>query len=250
MKRLVSYLVFLFAGFAAWAQEAPSAPAATPLPKGPLLAFAPEYSSWVTVRGDASLLVKKVNAPSSGNAELKRVKRVQTVKTGAIRYILTIGGDGLRSEIWCQGSLQVFKGAEWGGKPLVIDARSVRSPLDFSKTDFPECAWISETYYQGMRRVLDRDCMVFIKTAGNDPRPAPGTMPDEVSQDGPRGKLQAYVDLQTRLPILLVEGESVTTYEFGLAPTAMLTFPIDVQAAIDEKRILVEKLTARPPRPF
>lgn len=249
MKRLIPCLLFLFAGFAAWAQQVPSTPAPSTLPKGPLLANAPEYSIWVTVRGDASLLPKKGAAPSSGKAEPKLVKRVQTIKAGPVRYILTIGVDGKRSESWCKGNMQIFKGAEWGDKPVATNARSIRHPLDFSKTDFPECAWISESCYQGIRKVLDRDCMVFLKGSGDSQSPSKANA-EEASLDGPKGKVQACIDLQTRLPVLLVEGDAVTTYEFGPTPAAILTLPADVQAAIEEKRRVVERLTSRPPRPF
>jgi len=165
MKRSAIYFMILLAGSSAWAQE--TAPAVPPLPAGPLIKRAPEFSQWAatTIAQAAS---KGEEAPGGGAAKPKVLQRVQVTKTGPIRWLVTIEPTGNRLEAWCKGSLQIFMRPEWK-EPMLSDASDRDNPmrLDFSKTDFPGFEWISASNYKGIRKVDGRERIVFAGKRGS-----------------------------------------------------------------------------------
>ena len=75
------------------------------------------------------------------------------------------------------------------------------------------------------------------------PAPPP---PDPESLKVP---VAAYVDLETRLPSMLVAGDDTSTFAFGPAPTAPLDPPKEVKDVTEKFMQRAKRLLTRPAKP-
>ncbi|MFV0338297.1 MAG: hypothetical protein ACK5LK_08665, partial [Chthoniobacterales bacterium] len=145
--------------------------------------------------------------------------RTIITKTKPLYHEQTIFSSGSKSDIWYTGD--VFLTVNDGADPLINfkNEKNKGRITDYSKTDFPAFSWISKKNFIGIQKVLGRDCLVFrakIKKEADDP------LIDTI----------ACVDLQSRLPVAM-QGDITQYYQFGPAPTAMLTLPPNVQKVAD-----------------
>ena len=191
-----------------------------PIPTGQLLKRAPDFSQWVI----SYFPIVNKGAGQAGKPEVS--KRVFITKTGPIRQVITVESNGNRTELWFKGEMEIVCLAAWKN-PWITEAHDPHNPfpMDFSKTDFPECHWISARNYKGIQKVQDRDCIVFgdqLTVTSETPHTNPSaTTPPEVSQYN----VSAYVDLETRLPVIEATPGETVTYQFAPPPQAMLAFP-------------------------
>lgn len=227
------------------------------LPPGPLLQQrAPEFSRWTIFSKPTAKNAEEQNK-SSGNAAKNPSPngdpKFSVIKTGNITRVIYFDDAKQPWNIWCFDSSVI---AVWpDGKNVGIAARPSRpdayNPLfmDFSKSDFQGFEWISEKNFVGIRDVLGRKCLVFRDTIK---RTAPGMQsddPDPASASFENGVV-ASVDLETRLPVTLVNENGLFVYQFYDAPTAMQTLPGNVQAVVDQQKLAAQAVARRPSRPF
>ena len=251
-------LLLLAAAPVAWAQEAAPSPVMPPLPQGPLLKRAPDFSQWV-ITCDSPAEKTAGREPAPGKVEAakpKAHKEVQVTKAGPIRRVVTVEPDGSRSEVWCKGSVQALVRPEWK-YPVLADKTDRDAPenqwrLDYSKTDFPGCEWVSATNYKGIQKLDGRDCIVFqdqMVAATEDAATHPASS-EEKASGGNQFALSAYIDMETRLPVRVISGGEVANYKFGPAPQAMLEIPANIREAIEARDTTIKKATSMPPTPF
>jgi len=225
---------------------APS-PSVPPLPPGPLLKRAPDYSTWtVTFKGN----VIEETAPSAtattgegGKKEKEPVLSVSTVvKTGTTIVEQNVEANGQRHQIWhysgarivpAPGTSNPMIGSDFGGGDIFS--------INFASTDFAGLDWLSKKTYAGIVKYEGNDCIVFKGTVSplsvrakvdeqadiqlakdfGQPHAAPVMVP-----------AVACIDLATRLPVFVQFGQEKRTYQYGTPPTSPLTLPPDLAAPL------------------
>ena len=237
---------------------------ATPpeLPPGPLLNKAPEFAQWTITTKPAATPAdsepaeaestpdrspsptprhRQKSADSTGKKTAPPVERTTVVtKTQSLRHEETSAGAEPKMQKWCVPDMQVT--IDGSTAPVVsLPGNAADSDyVDYSKTDFPGFEWISNRNFTGARKVLGQDCLIFedqpvAKKKGSG-EPVPSTA-------------VAAINSATRLPVSLQTGEETQTYEFGLAPTAMLALPPDVQAVVEQWRKTMSQSALMPAKP-
>jgi hypothetical protein len=231
------------------AAEPPVAPAAGTakpvLPKGPLLAKAPEFASWVVIHqysDPRKAAPKKAEGQAAGAGfEMARPTQVTFVKTRNILRVETQDELGQTWNRWCQGDAHLVVLPR--GKGLVAcEGQDLLSPYyeDYESAPFPGFQWISAENFAGIENVQSRPCLVFRgEVAGLDLlKPGDANMIRSMMAEGQpvaggvpgKKPAVAMVDLETRLPVALeVAGES-RQYTFLAPPGVLLSFPKEVQA--------------------
>lgn len=191
-----------------------------PYPGGPAIQLrAPDFSRWTvtvnpkkipTAAGESSEGEGKEGgaAQKAGFAE-----RTLITKSKAIMHEQVVGSKGALREKWCLGEYQYpLTGAKDARvvpytKSSFTGAINPARYTDYTVTDFPGFEWITPERYNGLKKVMGRDCIVY-------------------SLDG----TVAYVSLEHRLPVGLLKADKTLIYEFQSAPQIMLTPPPAVVA--------------------
>jgi len=246
------------------AQQAAPSPTLPPLPPGPLLKRAPDYSTWtVTCQGHAAEARPSVKpATTEGKPKDKEAVTIAStvVKTGSTILELNADTDGKRKEIWHIGGLMVMKQPD-AAEPTVwpdtvqADIYSV----NFAAVDFAGLDWISATTYSGMAKYQGRDCIQF---TGEVSPLNPKAREEEAIAIGqaiafgqpvpPETKVTAvaYIDLETRLPLVVTFGNEKRIYQYGTPPAAELTLPPELENAVKEREKQLKRLSTAPARAY
>lgn len=176
------------------------------------------------------------------------------VKTGSTILEKNVDAQGNRQEIWHVKGLRVMKLSDnphplvcpdfWGG-----DIQSI----NFAVSDFAGLDWISATTYKGIKKYQGRDCILFngqvsplnaaqrkqesieIESAKAWGRP----VPEEVKVPA-----VAYIDLETRLPLLVTFGGEKQIYQYGAPPTSPLPLPAELAAPVKAYAQRMQRLSA------
>lgn len=236
MKKTSIFAIFLSLAVALHLQQkASGAEAPPPLPSGPLLNRAPDFSQWsvTTVNGTA----KSKDAEKTGEKAQGDQNDMQSTvtKTKKIYHIQSVDGLGGRSDKWSVDGFQVsfLPNTQFP----IISAPGITGGgyyTDFSNTDFSGFEWISASNYTGVQKVSGIDCYIF---KSNIKLPHTDGLTEAT----------AALDVKTRLPLSLVLGAAVTTYQYGSAPTAMLVPPANVKDLADKWQKRMQQASAMPP---
>ena len=255
---VVVYSFIIVAASAAWAQEATPPPTIPPLPPGPLLKRAPDFSQWgITYDSPADKAAGHGSAPGKSEAaKPKALKEVQVTKSGSVRRVVTVEPDGSRSEVWCKDSVQALVRPEWK-YPVLADNGNKDNPnnswiLDFSKTDFPGCEWVSAGTYKGIQKLNGRECIVFQgqMVAATEDAPAHPASSEDKNSGAPQFAVSAYIDIETRFPVRVLSGGEIANYKFGPVLQAMLEIPANIREAIEARDKTRKIAASMPPTPF
>jgi len=217
------------------------------MPAGPLIqSRAPDFSRWTVTYNQKKATAAKPAATAPEQAKPQPAKRLLVVRTKNIRYSQLSNAAGHQVETWYYDNLE-FVTDPAIKRRLAYDIGhdpELEPETNFSHTDFPGLEWISAKTYVDVRTVMGRDCIIFSK-GGNAP---------EANQDGPlpssSGGTVAYVDLATRLPILLQSNGETRVYQFEPPPQSQLTLPADIQQALEFNVKHAQELARMPGRPF
>lgn len=228
MKALICTSVVLGAVWTLHAQE-PS-PTAT-LPPGPLLNKAPDFSQWtVTIKREGG---KNADEPEESEEKSGQrgasaaLERIGVVQTGKIRHEVHVVGAKVVSDTW------FLDGAAVSIDPITKVATVSGGGGGSGGADFPDVDWVSQKNFSGVQTVGKTQCIVFsdrLKTGGKD-----DSTVDAV----------AYIDLETRLPVLMKK-DNIYTYQFGARPSAMQVPPADVTEALERYRKRLQRAAATP----
>jgi hypothetical protein len=253
--RLLCLLSGLALSLQARAQQ-PS-PAMTPRPEpppGPLIQKrAPDSAMWTITTVTASSPAAKRGSVPGGAAD--RDPRGAAPSSG-VRTTYYKRGKTMRVERideqkqswnvwWTQGTSEVLITPQ--GKVAILAVSNnpdVPNPYhtDFSASDFQGFEWISASTYTGLEKLQGVDCLVFQEDSG-----ASANQAEVGSQSFSQ---TAYIDLKSRLPILLVQGDHISSYEWKAAPPESLTVPPEVRAALEQKNKSNDLLAKKAARPF
>ncbi|XHR27152.1 MAG: hypothetical protein ACFUZC_14495 [Chthoniobacteraceae bacterium] len=224
---------------------------------GEALARAPEFSKWVVSYGKAT--------PGLGGGDLlpQGGGKVVVIKTQSIiRERSTEAGD--KVDKWHIGEVQytvIPTTKQCVTADLAAFQRGVASAdyyTDYSQTDFPGMEWVSEKNYVRSLKYMGRDCLVFQDTLSlytaeelkELQKDRNGKKRASFNPADYQIPVLAYVDSQTRLPVLLQRGSELRVYRFAAPPAAMLKPPAEVLQNIKKKTEQDKELSTMPSRPF
>jgi hypothetical protein len=182
------------------------------LPQGPLLSPNPDFSAWkidYSYGSDNDATHKPVPPPPlpPGNFSIRPIRSLTITWTKPLWHSVAIDTAGVRTEQWCDGTIRLF--TENGSSPAfstqTLGSSALAAKLfDFSSQKFPDMNWISPSTFAGTASVNGRSCIVF-------------------QQSG----MQAWVDLQTRVPVQWKRGDETRVFQQLSSPGAPLTLPPD-----------------------
>ena len=249
MKILVTLrcVTLVFMGIVGTLSAQTPRPSPQPMPTGPLIqSRAPEFSRWTVTYNQKRATATKPATAAPEQAKPQPAKRLLVVRTQNVRYSQLSDAAGRQTETWyCDNIEFITDPATKRRLAYAIGHDPELEPeTNFSRTDFPGLEWVSAKTYLDVRTVMGRDCIIFSK-GGNEP---------ETNQDGPlpasSGGTVAYVDLATRLPILLQSNGENRVYQFEQPPQSKLTLPPDIQQALEFNVKHAQELARMPGRPF
>jgi hypothetical protein len=248
----------------------------TPLPPGPLLKRAPDYSTW-TINSKGTPLegaVPPANGTGGGGKGHEKavvVAQLTVVKTGSKMLEYYIDADGQRHETWHVEGIRIV--VQLGAaSPLIIPESAAKTALvspdygggdiysiNFAISDFAGLDWLSPSTYSGVEKYQGSDCIVFKGTVSplgqkdqsderayiEGERAMGHSVPDAVTVPA-----TAYVDLETRLPVFVQFGEEKCTYQYGPPPRTPLQLPPQLAGPAKDYEQRIEALSAPASRPF
>jgi len=258
MKTTATFLLFLLSAGFLPAQETTK----PVLPSGPAIQkWAPDMAKWVVA-------TRAANAPSAapangvpeapGAAESDEKKHwipVTTVtKTGNIYHVRMVDSQNEVWHIWADGSVTVVESGTRAGAAFVAPSPDSDwvNPLfvDFSESDFEGFGWVSAANYRGTNEFMGRMCLIFrdkVKVGTVEADPEAGRANSAVDLYEPR---EAYVDLETRLPVALSGAEGWKMFTFFPPPASMQSLPECVKELVSKQRELDDSLARRPRKPY
>lgn len=259
--RVLWFLGGMFSAAVLWGQT----PTPPPLPSGPLLKRAPENSTWkITVRGqpaasDATSAAKD-GTDRQDKSESPVIGQSSVIKTGPIIFEESVDGKGQRIEVWHVSGLRVMKRPDVP-RPVVSPEYSggdIHS-VNFAVSDFAGLDWISAKTFTGTAQYQGKDCLVFNENVS----PLTARLKEEEIISIDQAKVfgreipgqrkvaaTAYIDIESRLPLLVTFGNEKRIYEYGSPPSAPLQLPADVASQVKEYVMRIKRLSAPPSKSF
>jgi hypothetical protein len=236
-----------------------------PLPAGPLLKRAPDYSTWtVTCQGhplEASAPLKTGTTGEGSHKDKEPVTMFSTViKTGSTILEQNVDAGGQRHQIWHASGIRVIPvpGSsnpmvcpDYGGGDIVS--------INFASSDFSGFDWLSQSTYTGIVKYQGNDCIVFNGTVSplsvreqmeergfiEQSRALGQSVPDALKVPA-----VACIDLQTRLPLYAQFGHEKRVYQYGAPPTAPLALPTELAGPVKAYVQKIARLSAPASRAY
>jgi hypothetical protein len=230
---------------AAWSAFAVPAPTPEPLPTGPLLKRAPDPYEWV-IRVDTE---ESAKPPQEGKAPPPPKTLVVTKGGKVVREVLGYA-NGAAVEIWHLGGASVSKSQ--GGQSWIVSPNSTtgfESP-DYVTSDFSGLEWISPSTFTGIQSFGGRKVIVFTGSVCDKSATDLAIIKNGVDRQRAEEMLShkliskafdpndykvpavAYIDLETRLPLILKYGNLTRSYQYRFPSQSVLTLPPDAVKAV------------------
>ena len=254
--------IFAWMGLAAplFAQDAKT----SPLPPGPLLERAPDYSTWtITFQGNPVEEKEALKTGATGESRPKDkepVTMVSTViKTGSTILEQNVDAAGQSHQIWHVSGIRIIAGAgisnpivcpDYGGGDIFS--------IDFTSSDFAGLNWLSPSTYWGMVKYQGYDCIAFTGTVSPLSVKAQQDEASVIAQEKEMGQAAeplkvpaiAYVELTTRFPLFVQFGQEKRFYHYSRAPTAPLALPPNIADSAKAYAQRIERLSAPATRAY
>ena len=234
---------------------AQKAPAEIPPPSPPFVATPPEPSKW-------SIAVTKAKGDSSG-APVPEVQTTATRSNGLECFVVNSGGKN--QEFWCFNNLS-FTPADNDPSQIVPMAAPGSGPMPDGSLGslttgpgFPGFWWLGLNCYKDVVKYNGRICYHYLLVPPPEPaktevKKAPPTTKviggtvftsEEESPSTTRVKpleAEAWIDVETKLPVAIRTGGLLYTYTFLSPPTSLLTLPPAMVAVLDLQNARSQRL--------
>ncbi|MBN8710588.1 MAG: hypothetical protein BGO12_13230 [Verrucomicrobia bacterium 61-8] len=198
-----TYKLLLACLCASLSQAFPQLTANIPAPVSPYIAQIPPYADWVVQTAPG----KPTKAGEDKSNPAKSLQ-VQTTRTKDIRRVI-VTGENIRKETWIIGTLS-FNADE--GDTVAVNDIQIDQYFEFhSLADFPGFSWMNASNYVGVE-TFDKAACYHFKEKDNE----------------------AWIDVKSKLPVALVNGDTTLRYIFNPPPTAVLVLPDLVQRSYDQ----------------
>ncbi len=223
------------------------------LPAGPLLAPVPNLTRW-DVFFRFGLSGQETPDEPPGGTEIdaeaavpgdQRPRRTTVIKAGRVYFQekRTRSGEIHRNWLFLDPRLEIVQ-FNPPNRVLAIASGDRLSGLATSleRGDFPELDWLSSKNFRGLRKLAGRDCLFFqdeVTLARVGPEAASGDIGDAAPV---KVKSEAWIDLETRLPLKFHRGEEVRRYRYSAAQAS------DVPPLPAEGKRLYQVNTAAKPK--
>jgi hypothetical protein len=233
--------------FCSWTIQAVNKPVATQMPS----AKQPSTQALATNQ-NTSTIQNQTNAlpePTPVKQSVPVIQASNTI-TGDIKRIDTLSADGRRQELWFDKNLQFSVASNDPSHVIVMEGGagpapdgSLRSPV--VGPGFPSFWWLGLSCYKDVVKVNGRSCYHFHVIPPPQPvRKAHMTEEEEMKLPAVviTQEKEAWIDVETKLPVALgVEG-LIYTYTFLPPPTSPLTLPQTMQTEITRQNSGIERL--------
>jgi len=260
MKRLKIILVAVLSLSAGngYSQQNESDVSTFEIPSQPLVRSAPASSQWtITFAYQDDAKKSAVDKPSEPPKPVPenmavRPRTITTTKTGEIIHevTLTVGGDKL--ENWqVHGDYYIkYPGKSfWSAyeKPDPTQPSiGTRVVMGLPDSGFRGLEWISKDTYAGKIKSGVGECFIFV--------PGGRAMVNVAEPAGQKALESlptiAYIDAETRLPMLVRAGDETRTFKFTSPPTSNQTLPADLADEIKKGDEIRAKRNAAPQREY
>jgi hypothetical protein len=225
----------------------------------PLVAAVPDFFSWTVTIESTTNLHEAATAPSSGPGEKAGtihpagIVKVVTTKTKGIKHDVIYYSNGSSFEVWYYQNLIITKSMN-GDITIDKNGKGDATPHipDLSASSgFVGVDWIIAPNFQG-RKKLNNGREVYIYSG-----PATLCLPstsnpsnfEAKANPGPQQKaeiaMEAIIDVETRLPLIVKKGAESLIYSYQPPPTQMLELPAGIQkqmSAINGRESFIEQL--------
>ena len=234
---------FLFCGLLCVAEATAQQPTPPPLPPGPLVqARAPSNSLWSTVVKSASAVPDA--SPKTGGKDQQddtgKKKEDEGViskkifrKDKGVILVTYVQANNQLFSVWCVGASELIEWSGGKGYDLLTPSPNPDNPnpyfTDFSKGDFQGLDWIDRASYVGLVTYQGIKCIYYKKES-------------PMSASVGASSLAAYVEIESRLPIAVLNGGELTEYKWEPPPPAPLNIPPGVTARIKEREQNFQKI--------
>ena len=225
---LITSLLFACAICKVSAQQA--AVEKVPLPAPPFVNQAPEFSAWVVHFDPAGNPQTGAQKPRTN---VHTIKEIDVTKTREFRREVTVYTDGTTGEFWRYGGLEIMQDPIGKYVNILNPAKTQMAAVNPTKTDFFDVGWIRANDFVGKVAVSGHDCYYFKRAASTSGATADPMLEDAEQTAYGHRSLEAWIDMSTRLPVAFRDEHGLRQYEFGAAPTAMLTLPAIMQKELD-----------------
>ncbi len=226
-----------------------------PPPSPPFIATPPEPSKW-------TIVVTKAKGDSSG-APVPEVQTTATHSNGLENFIVNTGGKN--QEFWYFNNLS-FTPVDNDPSQIVPMAAPGSGPMPDGSLGslttgpgFPGFWWLGPASYKDVVKYNGRTCYHYLLVPAPEPakteiRKAPPTTKviggtvftsEEESPSTTRVKpleAEAWIDVETKLPVAIRTGGLLHTYTFLSPPTSMLALPPAMVAALDLQSARAQRL--------
>lgn len=229
-----------------------------PLPDGPLLKRMPDFAAW-NVTDQGSPRAGTVLASGNSSAD-KAATQAKFVKTGSTIFEQSVSPEGRPQEIWHIGGIRVAK-ISGAAAPIVcpdFGGGDIFS-INFSSSDFAGLDWISKDSYSGIVKYQGRDCILFKSEVSPLSRDEQDALSARILSERAEGlpvdqvikvPAVAYVDLETRLPILAVFGGQKRSYQYNSPPAQKLSLPMELTGSLKAYLLRLRRVSAPPSRSY
>jgi len=223
------------------------APTPEPLPTGPLLNRAPDAYEW-EIRVDTE---ESARPPQDGKAPPPPPpKTVVVTKGGKVVREVIAYANGSAIELWHRGGVTLSRNSSthaWSVSPG--STVGFESP-DYVSSDFSGLEWISPATFTGIQSLQGRKVIVFTGSVCDKNENDFGVLKHQIDRE--RGaealahnlktkafdpndyKVPAvvYIDLETRLPLMLKYGNMIRSYRYRTPSQSILNLPPDAVMAV------------------
>jgi hypothetical protein len=231
-----------------------------PLPDGPLLKRVPDFAAW-NVTDQGSLTTGSGSSSADGGADKKTVSQAKFIKTGSTIFEQSVDSEGRSQEIWRISGMRVAK-ISGISSPIVcpdFGGGDIFS-IDFSVSDFAGLDWVSKDSYAGIIKYQGRDCILFKSEVSPLSRSQQGAEAARIASEKAEGlpvdaetpKIPAiaYIDSETRLPILVAFGGQRRSYQYNSPPTEKLSPPLELAGPYKAYLQRLKRVSAPPARAY
>ena len=245
LPTLCSLVVLTLVGAALASAQTEASPTPRPAPPAPpYLNATPDSAAWTIAKYIVpGAAVQPADTVLQSAVKASKPESVASVvKTGQIRHQTSKFKNGVQEEIWYEHGNRITMESVW---KIPLFEGDINTPKQPQGPDFPDFSWIAAGNFAGTQEYQGAAYLVFETqvTEGNE------RLAKEYGYKLNKIFSRAYINADTRLPLLLQQGDNIQRYIFQSAPAAMLDVPREYQTMFDayeRKKIEMARKPAAP----
>jgi hypothetical protein len=221
----ISILAVLIQGGAVGAEDANTQLQNVPTPQPPLVARAAAKASWIIeIKPTDKGPLPVGNIPSLPQKYLK--KQVWT-KSNQMLKCVSEWSDDSQTEDWIVGRMKFYQDPQLKGIH-VLSPQSDPLYHDFGTSDFEMLDWMGLDDYKGAFTYAGQPCFLFeAKDIATGPHGGESGLPNKTLRQiqAPTTPTKAYISVQTKLPVAIINGDGTFLFHFQSATEGTLAMP-------------------------